>query len=112
VTADPVVSFEHGRAVAGCPTPGASIAWTSDPPPAESTTAEATEQEWVAKLVSGPPHSDLEWVMRLVGGPDTEGRRWRPYGEPLAPPPDASELWFRAQRLGFRASGDVSVVCA
>jgi uncharacterized sulfatase len=84
VTTPPIVTVENGQITATCSTDGASIAWTSDPP------------------TNGPPKNDP--VFTAVGGPDTGGRSWHLYARPFAPPTAGTTLWFRAQRLGFRAS--------
>lgn len=91
VTEPPIVTVEADRLVATCPTAGASIAWTSDP--SQSGPSADTTQH------SGPVG---------IGAPDTGGRYWRLYTAPFAPP-RAGTLWFRAHRLGFRASADVFV---
>jgi N-sulfoglucosamine sulfohydrolase len=89
VTAPPSVRITGGLIAADCPTPGASIAWTADPPGPEP-----------------PPDDPLTRHRDIVGDPDTGGRRWHLYSAPVAVP-DAATLWFRAHRLGYRASADV-----
>jgi hypothetical protein len=86
-TAPPALGIADGRIVATCPTAGASIAWTAD------------------------PHGALEepsFLGQVAGDPQMEGRVWHLYTGPFAPP-DGATLWFRAQRLGYRASEDVSL---
>ena len=87
VTAPPLVQLVEGKLSAACATAGASIGWTADPPgsPAAPTAFNA-----------------------ITGDPDTGGRAWQLYGAPFAAPAGAT-LWFRAHRLGFRASSDVEV---
>lgn len=86
-TEPPTIQIVGGRIVAGCATAGASIGWTADPPGAYE-----------------PPGM----LSRVTGDPDAGGRAWRLYSAPFAPPPGA-KLWFRAQRLGYRASPDVEL---
>jgi uncharacterized sulfatase len=92
MTEPPTVRVEDGRLVAACATPGASIAWTTDPPGQPPPPGEAA-----------PPS-----LGGVTGDPDTGGRRWRLYSGPFVPP-DGATLWFRAQRLGYRASADVAI---
>jgi uncharacterized sulfatase len=87
VTAPPTIQVADGQLIAACATPGASIAWTTEPP------------------APSPAPAGLNVI---TGDPDTGGRRWRLYSGPFAPP-DRAPLWFRAERLGFRASDDVAV---
>jgi uncharacterized sulfatase len=94
-TAAPTVRVERGRIVAACDTPGASIAWTADRPVDASADA----------AVAADPAAQ---VMRAAGDPDLEGRRWHLYSAAFDVPGGAT-LWFRAHRLGFRASADVAV---
>jgi N-sulfoglucosamine sulfohydrolase len=91
-TEAPKVRVANGQVVAACPTVGASIGWTTDPPALDGT-------------VSANPTAALG---RVVGDPDLEGRHWHLYSGPFAAPRGAT-LWFRAQRLGFRPSLDVAV---
>jgi uncharacterized sulfatase len=97
VTAAPTVALQNGRITASCPTRGASIAWTSDPP---------TDVEPAGALTAKPvlPEALVE-ELKKVGAPDTGWRSWRLYSEPLER--QSGPLWFRAHRLGFRASHDV-----
>lgn len=83
-TAPPVLQSVNGMITAACPTAGASIAWTADPPPAD-----AVQEAGFANA---------------TGAPTTEGRRWHLYTTPFAA--QETPLWFRAHRLGFRASVD------
>jgi uncharacterized sulfatase len=86
VTAPPEVRLEDGRLVATCATEGAAIGWTSDPP---------------------RPQAEPAAVLNL-GDPDTGGRYWRLYSGAFVAP-SGTTVWFRAQRLGFRASTDVAI---
>jgi uncharacterized sulfatase len=88
VTAAPEIKIEDGLVVATCPTAGASIGWTSNPPPASE--------------------AETNWLVKAVGGPNTEGRYWRLYSGPFLVP-EGQTLWFRAHRLGFRESRDIMV---
>lgn len=90
VTAEPRIQIEHGRLVASCATPGASIAWTTDPP------RESKSEDGQARLGS------------MVGDPETGGRYWHLYSHAFAVPSGAT-VWFRAHRLGYRESADVAV---
>jgi N-sulfoglucosamine sulfohydrolase len=108
VTDSPIVTFDRGKLTATCATKGASIAWTSDPPPEAATDAAGQEAAWLGQLLTAAGHGDVAWVVKLVGGPETGERHWQLYSEPVDPAA-ASSLWFRAQRLGFRASADVEV---
>jgi uncharacterized sulfatase len=91
LTEPPVVQIAAGIIAASCATPGASIAWTDEPRRADL------------------PDDPLAQTMRNVAGdPDPGGRYWRLYSAPFAAPAGAT-LWFRAHRLGFRASADVAI---
>jgi N-sulfoglucosamine sulfohydrolase len=87
VTEPPAVQIANGHIVATCTTTGASIGWTVDPP--------------------GPPAMPSVFST-ITGDPDTGGRRWQLYSAPI-PVPAGATLWFRAHRLGFRASTDIAV---
>ncbi len=89
-TAAPVVRASGGAISATCSTAGASIGWTTDPPREAVATDPLTNR------------------MLTIGGPDTGGRSWQLYSAPLARLPRGTRLWFRAQRLGFKASDDVA----
>jgi uncharacterized sulfatase len=92
ITATPDVRFEDGRVVAACATEGAVIGWTADPPhPAAEAAA---------------PHP-MAAMGRAVGNPEMDGRAWKVYAGPI-PAPHGS-LWFRAHRLGYLASEQVSI---
>lgn len=88
VTEPPLIKKEDGRLVASCPTEGASIGWTTDPPGDQ------------------PPPAPGLWG--LSDAPPTGGRRWRLYSEPFTPPANET-LWFRSHRLGYLQSEDVAV---
>jgi uncharacterized sulfatase len=90
LTEPPALEVVGGRLVASCPTVGASIGWTTDPPRQD--------------VVPGP-------LSQVTGDPDTGGRRWHLYTEPFPAPPGAT-VWFRAQRLGYRASVDITLTSA
>jgi N-sulfoglucosamine sulfohydrolase len=82
-----VVQQDDGRVVATCATPGASIGWTTDPP----GQAKPLNPLWDA-----------------IGMPDQDGRHWLLYTGPVEPPA-AQAVWFRAWRLGYQPSDDVTV---
>ena len=88
VTAAPVVTVVDGRASASCATPGARIAWTTDPP----TDAESSLTELAASS----------------GDPVLDGRRWWFHTGPVPLEPGV-RLWFKAWRLGFAPSSEVGV---
>jgi uncharacterized sulfatase len=90
VTADPVVTRDAGVLTATCPTDGASIGWTSDPP---------------------GPLRPADPLSEVTGAPVDDGRRWALCTGPVVPPDDAT-VWFRAWRLGFEPSDDVAVRAA
>ena len=92
VTAPPTIQIEHGRIVATCATDGASIAWTADPP----------------KSPAGRPSDAPTPVGNVIGDPETGGRDWHLYSAPFAAP-DGVTLWFRAHRLGYRESVEVTL---
>ena len=85
ITATPEVAWHAGRLVAPCATHGASIGWTSDPPRDDGAPA--------------PFHL-------ITGEPNSGGRAWQLYSAPLELTP-GTEIWLRAQRLGYRASEDL-----
>lgn len=87
VTAQPIIASEDGRINASCATTGAAIGWTSDAP---------------------DEASDTGFFGRVSGDPQTGGRYWHLYSGPFVPP-DGATLWFRAERIGYRASDDVAV---
>ncbi|MBN9387950.1 MAG: sulfatase [Chloroflexi bacterium] len=87
-TATPDISIQAGMLVASCQTEGASIGWTTDPPP------------------DNPPAANQ--FIRAVGGPNSEGRHWQLYTGPV-PVPEGQTVWVRAHRIGFRESADVVI---
>ena len=86
ITTAPAIQLTDGRVVAVCATAGASIGWTTDPP-----------GDMQASSV----------FSRIAGDPDTGGRRWNLCSQPFIPNPGVT-MWFRAQRLGYRASQDIA----
>jgi uncharacterized sulfatase len=86
-TAPPEVTIQRGKVVATCTTEGASIGWTTDP--------------------LGPSEKP-SFLSKITGDRETDGRCWQLYSGPFTPPRSAT-LWFRAQRLGYRASRDVAI---
>lgn len=89
VTEKPEVAREEGGfLVASCPTEGASIGWTTDPPGIH-------------------PQSTTDFL-GLSDEPATGGRLWQLYSGPFTPP-DTQTVWFRSQRLGYLQSDDVAV---
>ena len=87
LTEPPTLQIGHGRIEATCATAGASIGWTADPP---------------------GPHEAPSALGSITGDPDTGGRAWQLYSAPIAAPAGVT-LWFRAHRLGYRASTDTAV---
>ena len=88
LTEPPQLEIVDGQIFASCATAGASIGWTSDPPAGEAAPGSAFES--------------------TTGEPQTEGRSWKLYSEPVAAP-EGRKIWFRAHRLGYRASPDVLI---
>jgi uncharacterized sulfatase len=88
VTAPPEVRVVSGQISVTCPTEGASIAWTTDPP--KPTT---------------PPSPFAQAMSGIMGAPEPDGRVWHLYTGPLAT--EGHTFWFRACRLGYRDSEDV-----
>ncbi len=84
VTDAPEVRLANGRFTASCSTPGASLAYTFDPP---------------------SPDDDRP---RSPTGEPTTARRWHLYSRPIEAPVGRT-VWFRACRLGYRDSSDVKV---
>lgn len=89
VTAAPDVAVAGGRISAACPTPGASLAWTTDAPRPDSGSSTAGH-------------------LANIGLPRTGGRHWHLYSEPFEAPP-GSTVWVGAWRLGFEPSVLVEV---
>lgn len=90
-TATPAAVVTPEGIAAQCPTAGSSIAWTTDPP---GELREPTALEAAA------------------GIPVDDGRRWRLYTNPVTTgplPAEADAVWFRAFRLGFEPSAEVSI---
>ncbi|MEZ2388132.1 sulfatase [bacterium RCC_150] len=85
-TAAPAVVDTPDGLAAACPTPGSSIAWTTDPP------AEIREPSAIEKV---------------AGIPVPDGRRWHLYTTPVHP--EAHTVWFQAWRLGFQPSAEVTI---
>ena len=90
VTEAPRVAVTNGQISATCATPGASIAWTADPP-----------------MASAPPSPLAPATVNVIGTPEPDGRAWHLYTGPVAA--DGQTRWFRACRLGYRDSEDVAV---
>lgn len=86
-TATPVVSGTGPELAATCETPGATVAWTTDPP------AEAEPRNGIQEQ-SGSPRQD--------------GRRWRLFRGLFTPPAD-QDVWVGAWRLGYAPSVEVRV---
>lgn len=91
LTAAPRLFIEAARIVAGCATDGASIGWTTEPPATASADAGASTAFAAA-----------------TGEPELHGRAWQVYSAPVAAQAGVT-YWFRAQRLGYQASEDVSI---
>lgn len=81
-TAKPTVAQTPHGLEAECVTPGASIAWTSDPP---------------------GPIQVRSLMERVAGSSEHDGRRWELYSGPIQID-DGDQLWFRAWRIGFQPS--------
>ncbi len=111
VTSPPELTFTDGQIVAGCPTPGASIAWTADPPP-PSPQPEPSIADGTAALVGELPAERRDETLALVGmwwgAPPIDGRSWHLYSGPVAVEAGVP-LWFRACRLGYGDSADVVI---
>jgi N-sulfoglucosamine sulfohydrolase len=86
-TAAPSLSVTAGTVTAECPTEGASIGWTTDPP--------------------GPVTAPSPLAL-ATGDPERDGRHWNLYSGPFAPPTDTL-VWFRAWRLGYLPSPQTRV---
>jgi N-sulfoglucosamine sulfohydrolase len=87
-TEPPIISQHNGALHASCATAGASIAYTFDPP---------------------QPPQPISGFDAVVGNPDTGGRQWHLYHVPLVVAGQRA-IWFRAERIGFRASVDVEAM--
>lgn len=85
-TVAPSVTRTADGFVAECATPGSSIAWTVDAP---GSVRERTPLE------------------KVTGLPEDDGRRWRLYTGPVST--EADTVWFRAWRLGFQPSAEVTI---
>ena len=88
VTATPSVSVTAKGVAALCPTPGASIGWTSAPP--------------------GNPQEPRQLMERVTGSPEEDGRTWHLYKGPVSVR-NAGTLRFKAWRLGFRPSEECRI---
>ncbi|HET7567526.1 MAG TPA: sulfatase [Gaiellaceae bacterium] len=110
VAEPPRVELAGGTATASCATPGASIAWTSDPP--RPGLPQAPSPEEAAAALVGEVEADEALLHAAIalwcGVPPDDGRRWRLYTGPVELAP-GSTIWFRACRLGHRDSEDVRV---
>ena len=89
-TATPVVSGRGAALTATCETPGATVAWTSDPP--------------------AEPHP-LAPIQEQSGSPRQDGRRWRLF-RGLYTPPASQDVWVGAWRLGYAPSAEVHIPAA
>jgi hypothetical protein len=108
-TEPPKVEIVENQIRATCPTPGASIAWTIDPPPDPPAPA-LNPHDIAALLLAGS--TGLPSGMRAPELPTPQAtpkrRRWRLYAGRFAPPSD-TRLWFRACRIGYCNSEDVAI---
>ncbi|WP_456284770.1 sulfatase [Microbacterium sp. JZ70] len=86
VTSRPVLQPAEDGLRLSCPTTGALVAWTEDPP---RPVAPQTLEE------------------RIAGDPERDGRRWRIAVGPLLP--STRPRWARAWRLGWRGSDDLTI---
>jgi hypothetical protein len=110
-TDSPTVQVVDGRVLANCPTPGASIVWTTDAPPATPRVRPTPEE--VAAWVLGT-FSDVPAGAAKPQGPhevEPDPRRWHLYSGPF-PPPDETPLWFVACRIGYADSAEVTLADA
>ena len=89
ITAKPTIRETPDGLALGCPTEGALVAWTTDPP-------------------QPPVDRGLQW--RISGDPEPDGRVWRIATGPL--PASVETRWARAWRLGFHGSPDVTIPSA
>jgi uncharacterized sulfatase len=81
-TSAPEIALDGDTLSASCRTPGAAIAWTTDPPAALQPLSALEEQ---------------------IGSPVRDGRRWHLYSAPIGAP-DHGSVWFGAWRLGYAPS--------
>lgn len=81
--AEPVAETHDGRVTVTCPTEGAVIGWTTDPPR------------------STPPFNGPAF-----NGYGDDGRAWRLYTEPFS---TAKPVWVKGWRIGFDPSADVPI---
>jgi len=88
VTATPQLGVDSEPLPARCPTEGAQVVWTTDPPPEPS------------------PLSASDGLAGAVGSPVPDGRHWRLLC-PATPPPTDAAVWLKACRLGYRDSAEV-----
>ncbi|WP_221583506.1 sulfatase [Microbacterium sp. G2-8] len=89
-TASPEVHTTGGAVTVTCTTPGASIGWTATPPGAVRERTNIEEQ-------SGSPRQD--------------GRHWNLYTAPFSPP-EGSDIWVGAWRLGYAPSEEIHLALA
>jgi uncharacterized sulfatase len=81
-SADPVVQTDGGLITVTCPTDGAIVGWTTDPPHDAAPTGSA------------------------FNGYVDDGRSWHLYAEPFRP---GAPVWVKSWRIGFEASADVLI---
>lgn len=90
VVAEPVVTSTTEGFIAESLTPGSSIAWTTDPPRADSVPVDSSPA--------------------VIGLPPQDGRNWHLYRGPVQA--GADPLWFKAWRLGYAPSAETQVQTA
>jgi arylsulfatase A-like enzyme len=94
VTAEPHVDPDAGAASATCPTEGAQVVWTTDPPQPAGVEAEAAGAAGLADAIGSPAPDRRHWHLLC----------------PATPPPPDARVWVKACRLGHRDSPEVEVL--
>ena len=84
-TASPIARIVDGMLTARCETPGAIVAWTTDPPVATA---------------------DRQRFAQEIGMPPADGRRWHVYGTPVEV---ETPVWVKAWRIGYEPSDQAAV---
>lgn len=91
-TEPPELKIEAGKLTATCATEGAVIGWTAVPPTAPPA---QTNNPFAA-------------MGQAVGNPEGDGRSWQLYLGPMGVG-NGRTLWFRAHRLGYLESEEVTL---
>ena len=110
VTQPPGVTVTGGKAAARCATEGASIAWTRDAPRPDLPKLPSAAEAAAAVVGEIAVDDALRYatIALWCGIPPDDGRRWHLYAGPVDLEPQTT-VWFRACRLGYLDSADVSV---